>query len=79
MFHRVVEPPHESIEQAFLDMMRFPNSQTLKSDTLMGFGSPHIAGGVNNCAAAEIPYILIELNDGLSQVLFNLPPPYEFP
>ncbi len=56
-----------------------PNRGALKPDAFLRFRTSLIPSGIENQVVAEVPPILHELNDGLRKLLFQRPPPDEFP
>ena len=65
---------HEEIQEALLDIVLFPNSGSLESNTLLRFGRTRIPSGVKDCAVLMIANILCKLDDRLSQVRLNPSP-----
>jgi hypothetical protein len=74
-----VGPSHESIEQACLDGLLFPDNCSLDANTLLGLGGPLISCSVEDRALTEISHVLHEPDERLSQVFLELSPPDNIP
>ena len=62
-FLRSIGPSQESIEQAFLNAILLPDRRSLYPHAFVWLYGSLIAGSVEDGAAAEVSYILHELND----------------
>jgi hypothetical protein len=72
--HCGVRPPHESVEQTYLDPSLLPDSQALESHTLLRLSTSRVTSSVKYYTSAEVAQSLFEVNNGLGQTLIKLSP-----